>query len=118
MHGISGIPRGKNEDVIEELKKVVSKVDIKRSEENQVGVAHRTSKRETAPIIVKFAKKNDRMNFYRQRKKVYNLKANEIVPSADCSEEDEHEEVTINNNIYINESLTMYNKSLLKESRN
>ena len=52
MHGISGIPRGKNEDVIEELKKVVSKVDIKRSEENQVGVAHRTSKRETA---------NDRM---------------------------------------------------------
>ena len=58
------------------------------------------------------------MNFYRQRKKVYNLKANEIVPIADCSEEDEQEEVTVNNNIYINESLTIYNRSLLKESRN
>ena len=45
------------------------------------------------------------MNFYHQRKKVYNLKANQIVSSVDCIEE--NEEVTINNNVYINESLTM-----------
>ena len=36
------------------------------------------------------------MNFYHQRKKVYNLKANQIICSADCTEEDE--EVTKNNN--------------------
>ena len=42
------------------------------------------------------------MNFYHQRKNVYNLKANHIVSSVDCTEEDE--EVTINNDIYINES--------------
>ena len=52
------------------------------------------------------------MNFYHQRKKVYNLKANQIVSSVDCTEE--NEEVTINNNVYINESLTM---SLLIEAR-
>ena len=52
------------------------------------------------------------MNFYHQRKKVYNLKANQIVSSVDCTEE--NEEVTINNNVYINESLTM---SLLIEVR-
>ena len=75
---------------------VASKEDIKGFEENQVHVAHRTSRRETAPIIVKF------VNFYHQRKNVYNLKANHIVSSVDCTEEDE--EVTINNDIYINES--------------
>ena len=55
------------------------------------------------------------MNFYDQRKKVYNLKANQIVSSVGCTEGDE--EVTINNNTYINESLTMHNRSLLKETR-
>ena len=52
------------------------------------------------------------MNFYHQRKKVYKIKANQIVSSVDCTEE--NEEVTINNNVYINESLTM---SLLIEAR-
>ena len=71
---------------------------------------HQTSRRETAPVIVKFIKKNGRMNFYHQRKKVYNLKANQIVSSSvDCTEE----EVTLNN-IYINESSTICNKLLLK----
>ena len=52
------------------------------------------------------------MNFYHQRKKVYKIKANQIVSSVDCTEE--NKEVTINNNVYINESLTM---SLLIEAR-
>ena len=52
------------------------------------------------------------MNFYHQRKKVYKIKANHIVSSVDCTEE--NEEVTINNNVYINESLTM---SLLIQAR-
>ena len=55
------------------------------------------------------------MNFYFQRKRVYNFKAKQKVSSVDCIEEDE--EVTMNNNIYTNESLTMYSRSLLKETR-
>ena len=51
------------QDVIELLKIVASNADIKGFEENQVDVAHRTSRRKTAPIIVKFVKKNDRINF-------------------------------------------------------
>ena len=50
-------------DVIELFKIVASNTDIKGFEENQVDVAHRTSRRKTAPIIVKFVKKNDRINF-------------------------------------------------------
>ena len=61
MLEISGITRRKNQDVIELLKTVASKADIKGFEENQVDVAHQTSRRETAPIMVKFVKKNDRM---------------------------------------------------------
>ena len=59
MLEISGIPRQKNEDVIEMLKIVASKTDIKGFEENQVDVARQTSRRETAPIIVKFVRKKD-----------------------------------------------------------
>ena len=40
------------------------------------------------------------MNFYPQREKVHNLKANKIGSSVDCTEE--YEEVTLCNNIYIN----------------
>ena len=83
------------QDVIELLKIVASNADIKGFEENQVDVAHRTSRRETAPIIVKFVKKNDGINFYHQRKKGYDLKENQIVSSVDFTKDDE--EVTINN---------------------
>ena len=83
------------QDVIELLKIVASNADIKGFEENQVDVAHRTSRRKTAPIIVKFVKKNDGINFYHQRKKGYDLKENQIVSSVDFTKDDE--EVTINN---------------------
>ena len=58
---------------------------------------------------------NDRMNFYHQRKKVYNLKANQIGSSVDCTEEDE--EVTITQQYLYKWSLTMYSRLLLKETR-
>ena len=83
------------QDVIELLKIVASNADIKGFEENQVDVAHQTSRRKTAPIIVKFVKKNDGINFYRQRKKGYDLKENQVVSSVDFTKDDE--EVTINN---------------------
>ena len=83
------------QDVIELLKIVASNADIKGFEENQVGVAHPTSRKETALIIVKFVKKNDGINFYHQKKKGYDLKENQIVSSVDFTKDDE--EVTINN---------------------
>ena len=71
MLEISGIPRQKMRT--SQNCSIASKADIIGFEENQVNVAHPTSRRETAPIIVKFVKKNDVMNFYHQRNKVYNL---------------------------------------------
>ena len=71
MLEISGIPRQKMRT--SHNCSIASKADIKAFKENQVDVAHRTSRRKTAPIIVKFVKKNDIMNFYHQRNKVYNL---------------------------------------------
>ena len=83
------------QDVIELLKIVASNADIKGFEENQVDVAHQTSRKEAALIIAKFVKKNDGINFYRQRKNGYDLKENQIVSSVDFTKDDE--EVTINN---------------------
>ena len=52
------------------------------------------------------------MNLVTQKNNVYNLKANQIAPkSENCSNEDE--EAIINNNIYINESLAMYNRQVI-----
>ena len=83
------------QDVIELLKIVASNAVIKGFEENQVDVAHQTSRKETALIIAKFVKKNDGINFYHQRKNGYDLKENQIVSSVDFTKDDE--EVTINN---------------------
>ena len=83
------------QDVIELLKIVASNADIKGFEENQVDVAHQTSRKEAALIIAKFVKKNDGINFYHQRKNGYDLKENQIVSSVDFTKDDE--EVTINN---------------------
>ena len=46
---------------------------------NQVDVAHQTSKWETAPIIVKFVKKNDKMSFYQQGRKFTTLKQTKLI---------------------------------------
>ena len=52
------------------------------------------------------------MNLVTQKNNVYNLKANQIASkSENCSNEDE--EAIINNNIYINESLAMYNRQVI-----
>ena len=83
------------QDVIELLKIVASNADIKGFEENQVDVAHQTSRKEAALIIAKFVKKNDGINFYHQRKNGYDLKEKQIVSSVDFTKDDE--EVTINN---------------------
>ena len=40
-------------------------------EPGQVDVAHRTSKKKTAPITILFHKKSDRQNFYKQKVKLY-----------------------------------------------
>ena len=54
---------------------------------------YQRSRRETAPIIIKFVKKNDRMSFYYENKKAYNLQTNQIVSS-----------VQKYNNVFVNDN--------------
>ena len=44
----------------------------------QVGIAHRTSKWENAPILILFNKKSDRSHFYKQKKNSHNLRAHQF----------------------------------------
>ena len=68
MLEISGIPRRKQEDAIKLVEKVVQKAKIKDFHREQIDLAHRTSARSTAPIIILFNKKLDRNNFFKQKK--------------------------------------------------
>ena len=109
---ISGISKQKNKDVIELLQIVAqSKADIKIFEENQVDVAHWISRGEAVPIIINFVTYIDRKITKRKKITTPYSKLNRSL----CRLHRRSEEATINSNIYINKSLTVYNKSLLKE---
>ena len=73
MLEMSGIPFNKNENVSNIIQKIVMLTKIKDFDIIQFDIAHRTSKRQNAPIIMLFNKKSDRTNFFKQRKKFHNL---------------------------------------------
>ena len=93
----------------------------------QVDVAHRTSKRENAPIIILFNKKSDKTNFFKQKKKFHNLRAHQLFQSTQLVDEEvtlpgidkkQGEETSDNKNlIFLNESFTPTNRRLLKEAK-
>ena len=58
---------------LEIISDIVSKANIEGFHPNQIDVCHRTSSYHFSPIIVKFLRKNDKENFYRQRNKLRNL---------------------------------------------
>ena len=72
MLKISGIPFNKNENLSNIIQKIVMLTKITVSDITQVDVAHGTSKRENALIIL-FNKKSDRTNFFKQKRKFHNL---------------------------------------------
>ena len=107
MLELSGIPRQDNENAIE----LVNKTGICNFDVSQIGIAHRVSEKGTAPIIVLFNRKADITNFYRQKKKLFKVQANDIVKPN--NEDHSDSEVSLpgleqeNSYIYMNESLTI-----------
>ena len=102
MLEISGIPRRKQEDAIKLVEKVVQKAKIKDFHREQIDLAHRTSASSTAPIIILFNKKLDRNNFFKQKKQLFSVNAEQIVEKNDKEdsegtkdEEDADDEVSM-----------------------
>ena len=75
MIEIVGIPYHKEENCIQLISKLGELVEITNFNKNQIDLAHRTSTKTTAPIIILFNKKSDRIIFYTQRKKTKKLKS-------------------------------------------
>ena len=102
MLEISGIPRRKQEDAIKLVEKVVQKAKIKDFHREQIDLAHRTSASSTAPIIILFNKKLDRNKFFKQKKQLFSVNAEQIVEKNDKEdsegtkdEEDADDEVSM-----------------------
>ena len=72
MLEISGIPFNKNENVSNIIQKIVILTQITDFDITQVDIAHRTSKRQNAPIIMLFNKKSER-NFTAYKLISFNL---------------------------------------------
>ena len=71
MMELSVIPFKKSKNCLLISNKVGRMTHKEDYEPGQVDVAHRTSKKKTAPITILFHKKSDRQNFYKQKVKLY-----------------------------------------------
>ena len=116
---ISGIPTLKDENSKGIVYKLASLSKMQDFSKDQVDVAHRTSSKSTAPIIVLFYKKNDRNHFYEQKYNLETLRSNQFSDD-NAAEEEQHLErndVEHIQRIDINESLAKENRELLKLAR-
>ena len=105
MIEIAGIPYDKEEKCIQLIiSKLAELVEITNFNKNQIDLAHRTSTNTTAPIIMLFNKKSDRINFYNQRENIKKLKSGHFQIGTDTGSD--HEER--GNYIYMNESFDTY----------
>ena len=113
----SGIPHKKGEDSLNLINQLANLANITDFDISQIDLAHRTSPNESAPIIILFITKRDRLNFYNQKKKLFKITSNNFK----FNHGDDRETVTTDNvdgmPIYMNESLTPENRRLLKEVR-
>ena len=78
MLELSGIPWQDDENAIDLVNKTAVVAGICNFDVSQIDIAHRVSEKETAPIIVLLNRKADRTNFYRQKKKLFKVRANHI----------------------------------------
>ena len=140
MLEISGISRKKSEDAVKLIEDVAIKAKVKNFDREQIDVAHRTSKKNTAPIIILFKTKNDRNNFYKQKKNIFLVSVEQFAESNTNNEEnspdteptkqvDDDDEMSMpvlrdvsqnnrkKNLLFINETLTHTNRVLLREAR-
>ena len=114
MLEISGIPTSKDGDTKRIVCKLASLAKMQGFSKDQIDVAHRTSSKSTAPIIVLFYKENDRNNFYEQKYKLKTLRWNQF---SDDVEPWKSNKVEPTQRIYINESLTKENREIFKLAR-
>ena len=91
--------------------------EIEGYETSQVDVAHRSSRKIAAPIIVLFQRKSNRQNFDKQKNKLYLLNLNQFLDG--ILEVDQGGEENLNKNcfIFLDESLTGGNRKLLMEAK-
>ena len=115
MVEISGIPQKKGEDCIDLINQLANLAHFSNFDIHQIDLAYRTSKYDSAPIIILFIIKRDRLNFYSQKKKLYNITSVSFKFSHDDNDESSSADASP---IYMNESLTPENRHLLKEARN
>ena len=108
------MPYHKEENCIQLISKLAEYVVITNFNKNWIGLAHRTSTKTTAPIIILFNNKSNRINFYNHGKKIKKLRSGHFQIGTDTGSDDEEERGSY---IYMNESLTPTNKKLLKEAR-
>ena len=120
MVEISGIPRRKKENCLDLISQLAARANITDFDVSQIDLAHRTSPNDLAPIIILFITKRDRLNFYSQKKKLFQINSSifKLVHDDDNADVDD----SLNDDaegtpIYMNESLTPGNRRLLKEAR-
>ena len=122
MLELSGIPRQDDENAIDLVSKISVAAGICYFDVSQIDIAHRVSEKGTAPILVLFNRKTDRTNFYRQKKKLFKVRASHIV-EPNNNEDHSDSEVSLagpeqeNSYIYLNKSLTSTNRMSLREAR-
>ena len=114
-------------DAVKLIEKVAIKAKTINFNTEQIDVAHRTSRKATTPIIVLFKTKSDRNNFFKQKRNIFSVSAEQIVQYSNDTDDDGEvsmpglEDGTQNNRkkgpLFINESLTHTNRILLKEAR-
>ena len=105
MIEIAGMPYDKEEKCIQLIiSKLAELVEITNFNKNQIDLGHRTSTNTTAPVIMLFNKKSDRINFYNQREKIKKLKSGHFQIGTDTGSDDEER----GNYIYMNESFDTY----------
>ena len=111
---ISGIPTLKDEDTKDIVYKLASLAKMQDFSKDQVDVAHRTSSKSTAPIIVLFYKKSDRNHFYEQKYNFETIRSNQFSDD-NAAEEEQHLEsndIEHTQRIDINENLAKENREL------
>ena len=121
MLELPGIPRQDDGNAIVLVNKTAVVAGICNFGMSQIDIAHWVPEKRTAPIIVLFNRKADRTNFYRQKNKLFKVRANHIVKPNNDDHSDS--EVSLpgleqeNSYIYMNESLTPMNRMLVREAR-
>lgn len=104
---IYGVPEENNENIHHVMRRLASAVQFPDWSQSMVDAVHRVGRRKNTdprPIIVKFVSRQDRDELLMKRKVRRNLKAADLGFSSE-------------NTIYINESLTLSTRELLKLTR-